>query len=328
MTSKERIYAAINNQPVDRIPFSFWKHFPKEEETGEKLAKALINFQKKFNFDLVKITPPASSIAEAWGSKYVYRNDIEGMRKSVRRCIFSPISNYKDWLKIKKINPKESILTRELDTVAITRSVIDKSVPIVHTIPSPLTVIKMLNNEEWIRDLKEHPEDLKAALTNITETIKKFSELLLQNGANGLFFYTHAATYDFLTEEEHKTFGQKYDLEIINELRQKTDLIILHIHGSNVMFKTLANYPVQIINWHDQLTAPSLVEGQKNFPGAILGGIEESEFLLKKKPEEIKRHIKNIIQQTGGKRLIIGPGCVLPLDIPEDNIKAVKEALE
>jgi len=37
--------------------------------------------------------------------------------------------------------------------------------------------------------------------------------------------------------------------------------------------------------------------------------------------------VKNAIQQTNGKRLIIGPGCVMPINTPEDNIKAIKKVL-
>lgn len=327
MTSKERIYAAINNQPVDRIPFSFWRHFPKDEATSEGMARAVINFQEKFGFDLVKITPPASSMAEAWGSKYIYRNDEEGVRKGVRSCIFSPVNNFEDWRMIKKIDLADSILKREIDAVAIIRSAVDKSVPVVHTIPSPLTVIKMLNGKNWINDLRNHPEDIKIALANITETIKSFANLLLQKGADGIFFYTHAATYDFLTEDEYRIFGQKYDLEILNDVKKASDLLILHIHGLNIMFDLLKDYPVQVINWHDQLTSPSLSEAQKIFKRAVMGGTDEQKLSLAKTSTEIKKQVRDAIRQTKAKGLIIGPGCILPTDTPEKNIMAIKEVL-
>ena len=43
MTSKERIVAALHNQPVDRIPFSpflayVWESFPKEIQDAGQLA--------------------------------------------------------------------------------------------------------------------------------------------------------------------------------------------------------------------------------------------------------------------------------------------------
>lgn len=327
MTSRERIYAAINNQPVDRIPFSFWRHFPKEEETAHGLAKAVISFQKKFNFDLVKITPAASSITQAWGSKYIYRDDEEGIQKGVRSCVFSPVNSYNDWSNIRRMKVEKTILSGEVEAVKIIRQNIDKSIPIVHTVPSPLTVAKMLNGENWINDLREHPQYLTEALTEISETIKNFIKLLLHNGADGIFFYTHGATHDFLVDEEYKIFGRKFDLDILNEAKKETDLLILHIHGINIMFDMLKDYPVQMINWHDRLTAPTLREAKKVFNGALLGGIDEWNVLMKMDPEKTKEQVRDAISQTKGRGLIIGPGCIIPTDTPMQNMEEIRKVL-
>jgi uroporphyrinogen decarboxylase len=326
MTSRERIYKTIKGESVDRIPFSLWRHFPDNDSTNKGLAEAIIGFQKKFDFDLVKITPASGYLAEAFGGKFVSLKT--GLQKGIRECVDFPIKNRGDWKKIKPIDINQKILKRELEALKLIKKAIGNDVPIVQTIPNPLTLAKTIRGESIFDDLREHPEDLKSALSAITQTILDFSLASLEAGADGIFFFTQTASFDLLTEKEYQEFGVPYDLLVLNALGKKSDLSILHVHGLNIMFDLLKNYPVQIINWHDQLTAPSIIEGQKDFSGAILGGIEESEFLLNRKPEEIKQHIKNIIQQTGGKRLIIGPGCVLPLDIPEENIKAVKEALE
>ncbi len=327
MTSKERIYAAIANQPSDRVPFTFWKHFPVEEETGQGLARAVVSFQEKFNFDLVKITPASSSITEIWGSKYAYRQDPEGIRKGVRHCIFTPVNDYRDLKKIKEVGIEGSPLGGELEAIKIIRQKIDKNIPVVHTVPSPLTIVKMFNGENWIKMLKDHPQEFHAALANITETVKEFIKLAFQNGADGLFYYTHCATYDFLTEEEYKIFGKQYDLEVLNEVKRCSDLLVLHIHGKNIMFGLLKDYPVQIINWHDRITFPSLADAKKTFKGALLGGVDEWNVLLNGSYEEIKAQVEDAINQTGGKGLIIGPGCILPADTPEQNIMAVKDLL-
>lgn len=326
MTSRERIYKTIKGESVDRIPFSLWRHFPDVDQTSQGLARAVIDFQKKFEFDLVKVTPTSGYFAEAFGGKFIPLKT--GLQKGIRECVHFPIKNSSDWKKIKPIDINQGILRRELDALKLIRKGVDNDVPVVQTVPNPLTIAKTLRGEPIFDDLKRHPKDLKSALKILTRVILKFSFASLEAGADGIFFFTQVASFDLLTEKEYREFGTKYDLRILNAIKEKNTLPILHIHGLNIMFDLLKDYPVQIINWHDQLTAPFLIEGQKDFTGAILGGVEESEFLLNKKPEDVKQHVKNIIRQAGGKRLIIGPGCVLPINIPEENILAIKEALK
>lgn len=325
MTSRERIYKTIKGEPVDRIPFSLWRHFPGADQTSRGLAEAVVNFQKKFDFDLVKVTPASGYFAEAFGGKFVPTKT--GLSKGDRECVNFPVKNHDDWKKIKPIDINQGILRRELDASKLIRKGLGGDALVVQTVPNPLTLAKTLRGESIFGDLKKNPKGLKSALEVLTKVILNFSFASLKAGADGVFFFTQVASFDFLAEKEYQEFGAKYDLRVLNALKEKNALLILHIHGLNIMFDLLKNYPVQIINWHDQLTKPTLYEAQTSFRGVLLGGIEENEILLKGSLENVKNHARKAIEQTGGKRLIIGPGCVLPIDIPKENILAVKEAL-
>ncbi|MGF6906091.1 hypothetical protein [Fusobacterium sp. PH5-44] len=54
MNKKERIKAAIEGSSVDKIPYSFWSHFPKEDLDPVKLAKKTYDFYKEYDIDFVK----------------------------------------------------------------------------------------------------------------------------------------------------------------------------------------------------------------------------------------------------------------------------------
>lgn len=326
MTSKERIYKTIKGEKTDRSPFALWRHFPNADQNSKEFAREIIKFQKKFNFDLVKVTPASNYFTEAFGAKFVYRTDKYGEQGGTRKCVFFPVKNHQDWQKLQVLNVNQGILKRELESIKFIKQELGKGAPIVQTIPNPLTLAKSLRGDNWIEDLKESPESLKIGLDIITKTVAKFCSASLKAGADGIFFFTQTASRDFLNEEEYKNFGMKYDLQILNKLKKQTDLLILHIHGLNIMFDLLKDYPVQIINWHDRLTSPSLAEAQKLFKGVVLGGINEKE-LLKKKPMDIKKQVIDALKQTDGRGIIIGPGCVIPINTPEANIKAIKEAL-
>ena len=45
-------------------------------------------------------------------------------------------------------------------------------------------------------------------------------------------------------------------------------------------------------------------------------------------PKEIISHIHEAIESVEGKGLMIGPGCVVAQDCPEENLRAVRQAVE
>jgi uroporphyrinogen decarboxylase len=59
MTHRERIAAAIAGGKTDQIPIALWRHFPQADQSAQGLAEATIAFQKRFDFDLVKVKLPA-----------------------------------------------------------------------------------------------------------------------------------------------------------------------------------------------------------------------------------------------------------------------------
>jgi uroporphyrinogen decarboxylase len=185
-----------------------------------------------------------------------------------------------------------------------------------------------LAGDDLILHLREHPAELHQALEHLAKTILNFALYSVEAGADAIFFATQVATRDFMTPEESRGFGQAYNLTLLQELKGKVDFILLHAHGENIFFDHLSKYPVQIMNWHDRKTWPSLAEGKRLFNGAVAGGIDEWEVLAGGTREQIQAQVRDAIQQTGGTGLIVAPGCVIPIDTPEENIRAARQAVQ
>jgi len=94
------------------------------------------------------------------------------------------------------------------------------------------------------------------------------------------------------------------------------------------MFDLVADYPVQVVNWHDRETPPSLREGQARIAGAVLGGLRQWEIMLRGAPDDVRREAQDAMQQTGGRRFILGTGCVTPITAPWANLRAARRAVE
>ena len=63
MTHQERVTAALRSEEVDRPAVSMWRHFYGQETTAEGLAQAMLAFQRRYDWDFMKVNPRARAIA-------------------------------------------------------------------------------------------------------------------------------------------------------------------------------------------------------------------------------------------------------------------------
>ncbi len=324
MKKRERIHAAIKKQPVDRQPIALWRHFPKDDLNPETLAQRVVEFQNKFDFDFVKVTPAAGYMDEMYGASLQDAGNREGTRTHVTRAV----NDWHDWAKVQTLDRSNPVFQREHQAMKLIRRQLGHDVPILQTIFTPFSAARNLAGDRLQRDLREHPAEVHHALEHLTRTILNFAFDSIEAGADAIFLATQVATRDFVTEDESRAFGQAYNLTMINQLHGKVDFILLHIHGENIYFDHLARYPVQVVNWHDRKTPPTLAEGKKVFHGAVAGGIDAWDTLAGGTPDQVRAQVRDAIQQTAGTGLIVSAGCVIPIDTPEENIRAAREAVE
>lgn len=324
MNKRERLHAAIHKQPVDRPPIALWRHFPVDDLDSEKFARRVITFQNAYDFDFVKVTPAASYVAEMYGGELRDAGNREGTRTHVTRVI----NAWQDWKKTEPLALDHPVMKRERDAIQRIRAGLGEDVPIMQTIFTPLSCARTLAGDRLIQDLREHPSEVMHALQHLSATMERFAHASIDAGADSLFLATQVASRDVLTPEESRAFGQSYNLALLNHLGSHVDFILLHIHGENIYYDHLFKYPVQIVNWHDRKTPPTLKEGKALFDGAVAGGIDEWNVLADGTPEQIRAQIQDAIQQTDGIGLIVAAGCVISTDTPEENIRAARAAVE
>jgi uroporphyrinogen decarboxylase len=314
-----RIEAAIAGAPADRVPVALWRHFPLDDQDPGRLAALTLQYQRAWDCDLVKFMPSGTYGVEDWGAKSVYEPVFNG----ARTITMPGVRRAEDWLRLPRLDPTKGVLGAQNDALARAAGELHGSVPILQTVFSPLTTARKLAGEALLDQLRSEPEAVEAGLRVITDTTIAFAEEALKAGAHGLFFATQLATTEVLTEEEYRRFGMRFDLEFFGSIRKKTRLNMLHIHGENILFDLLAGYPVEMINWHDRLTAPTLQAALGKFKGAVVGGLEERELLVSGGEAAVRAQVRDAIAQTGGRRLVVGPGCVAAIAAPEQNIRAV-----
>jgi uroporphyrinogen decarboxylase len=323
ITHRDRIEACLNAEILDRPPVALWRHFPVDDQTPSGLASSVLMFQRTFDFDLVKVTPASSYCLKDWGVKDEWRGNPEGTRDYTQRVIQHP----DDWERLPVLDPKRGHLAAELECLRILSQELGQTTPMIQTIFNPLSQAKNLaGGEQLLVHMRRFPQQLHAGLKTITESTQRFIQALQDSGVAGIFYAVQHAQYGLLSEAEYFAFGRAYDLQIL-EAASSMWLKMLHLHGSEVMFNLFLDYPVNIINWHDRETYPSLGAGLSLFKGAVCGGVLR-ETLVYGAPDQIRSEALEAIQATGGQRVILGTGCVTPIIAPLGNILALRQSVE
>ena len=321
MNKQERVYAALEGQPVDRVPLSLWRHFHKQDQTPAGLASATLAFYHKYDFDLIKLTPSGLYAIEDWGAQISQSKDDDHPPKLKKPVITDPA----DWRDLAGLNPTDGTYGEVLEAVTLLKNQLTSDdAPVLMTVFSPMTIAYKLAGEILFEHLQEHATDVHIGLATIAETTSRFAAASLAAGADGIFFASQLSREDMLTEDECQTYVVRYDLIALEHIKSQPVPLVLHLHGENPYFDTANQYPAHAISWHNHATPPSISEALQLTDKTLMTGLSRK-TLEEGSPEEVQAQIREVIAQTGGKRLILAPACVIPTTSPAENLQAVVE---
>lgn len=324
MTKTERLRGTLTGEPVDRVAVALWRHFPGDDQSADDLAEATLDFQRRFDWDFIKVSPASSFCLVDWGVEDDWVGGDEGTREYRKR----PVTRPEDWGKLPVLDPAAGRLADQLRCLALIGAAVGTGVPFIQTVFNPLGQAKNLAGvDRLLVHMRERPAEVHAGLETITRSTIRFVEHCTRRGISGIYYAVQLATRAHLSDSEYAEFGEPYDRRVL-DAAGGCWFNMLHLHGTDVMFDRCARYPVHAINWHDRETAPTLRDGLAPFPGAVCGGLARWEDLLRGDPDSLRARVRDAIEQTGGRRLIIASGCVAPVNTPHRNLRAVRSSVE
>ncbi|MBV6394672.1 MAG: hypothetical protein HFACDABA_00238 [Anaerolineales bacterium] len=321
-THRERLRACLAGEQPDRIPVALWRHFPVDDQSPENLAAAALHWQRQYDFDFVKVTPASSFCVKDWGADDAWEGHAEGTRRYTQRLITEP----SDWARLPDLDPTAEHLAAQLTCLRLIRAGLDVETPLIQTIFSPLAQAKNLaGNDTLLAHLRLHPEAVMQGLETIARTTRRFVEAALETGLDGIFYAVQHAQATLLSLDEYQTFGLHFDRQVIEPARASW-LNVLHLHGKDVHHSLFSALAFPIVNWHDRETDPSLAAALQTSEGAWVacGGLRQDTLALEN-PARVRQEARDAIEQTGGRRLILSTGCVVPVIAPHGNLNAVAQ---
>jgi uroporphyrinogen decarboxylase len=326
MTPEERVRAAIAGEAVDRAPFGMWGHDYEREWDATGLADATVELANEFEFDFVKINPRFTYFVEDWGGTF----DRSAGRPSPKTW---PVNSPADFRKLGPLDTTSGALRQQMDALDQVRARLRPGVPFIQTIFSPLSIARNLVGEDAERLLEfiaEDPDSVEAGLDTITEVYAAYARECLEHGAAGIFFATtRMASYDLLTAAQYERWGRPYDLHLLDAVGDAW-FNVVHVCQDNNMLELdlVADYPAAAFSW--AATSPTnrgLAEGRQMTGRAVLGGISEKTTLVSGTPDEVRAEVVAALETTGGRGILIGPGCSIPPESPRANLAAAREAV-
>lgn len=326
ITGRERVEAAIALGLGDRPPVGAWGHTYKEEWTPAELARITVERARKFGWDFVKFQPRASCFAEAFGSQY--RPSGRRLKAPVAEAV--AVQSTEDWERLQLVNPKA--MDDQVEALGMVVRELGADIPVIQTVFSPLTVAGYLvgrSKARVMRDLRKHGDVTMPALERIADELVDFSRKSVDAGAAGIFYAISGyASRDAMPEQVYRELVLPLDLSVLERLPKAAWFNVVHLCGSNLHFGLSRDLPAQAVSWsvHNQGN-PTLAEGRQVSGKPVMGGLGQRSTLLYGPPPEVEAEVRRAVGETGGRGLLVAPGCSVPPRARDANLAAVVAAI-
>jgi uroporphyrinogen decarboxylase len=323
----DRLRAAVALEPTDRPPAAWWGHTYREEWSAPDLARVTARRRGEFGWDLVKLQPRACCFAQAFGSEYRPAVEFRDAPALVRPAV----PGAGDWDRVPGIDGAAPSLREQNDALAAVVETVGPGVPVIQTVFSPLTVAGYLAGEDRARaasELRERPDVVGPALARIAEGLASFVEGAMGAGAAGIFFAVSGfASADLMSVDDYRRLALPHDRRVL-DAASGAWLNVLHLCGPRLSFELAGHLPSHVVSWSvHQPGNPSLAEGRSLAGRAVMGGLDHEGTLVRGTPEEVRAERDAAIASTGGTGLVVAPGCSVPPEAPEANLRAVTDAV-
>lgn len=319
----ERVLAALAGEPVDHPPVSLWRHFPDGDQNATDLARSTLAWQEMLDLDFIKLMPPGDYVTIDWGATSEFR----GAPGGTRQTLHYPVQSPDDWATITRVDARSGFNGEMVNACTLVCDGLGPDVPVLQTIFSPLTIANKLSNGLVLDHLRSDPDAVHSALHVIRDVTMEVTRASLEAGADGIFFASQCATSDMVTRDEYREFGTTYDEPVIAAANDAGSVFtLIHIHGGNTYFDMLADYGGHALNWHDRRTGPPISEVRSAYPNrAAVAGIDEH-GIVRMSADEVARQVRDAREEAGDRGLLVGPGCVVQVAAPEENLTAAVSA--
>lgn len=302
MNKKERVIAALEGRPVDRVPVSFWRHMRSDAGDGPALgrecAEKHLAFYRSTDLDFIKI-----------------------MQDGFNAPFDTHITSIQDLRRIRPADPDSSFVRDYIERAMWVNELIGGEVPTYCNLFSPFMLLRKIGDETLSELIRQDEKEVAAALDRISEGMCGIIESLLTTcGCFGLFVCFQGAEFDRFSPDVHQRLVRPGDLRVMTCANRFSAYNIAHFcawDGGRNDLTRWRDYPARAVNWAVHIDRLDLAEGKAFFGGRpVMGGFDNrvDRLLFKGTKEQVQAETHRLVAEytmkTGSANgLILGADC-------------------
>ena len=335
MTSLERVMTTIEHRIPDRVPVDLHNFLPAVRhaglpldqalQDGEMIAESQLKYWRDFGHDVLLVENGVVAEAQACGCEAEYRVDqppdllthilADGLERVIGLEVPDPNTTHPMCEVIKAVR----ILAREVGDRVFIMGRADQG---------PAALFGALRGyEQFIIDLEldEQPELVRQTLDYCRRVHQRYAAALKDAGAHGTSM--GGAGVDLIGPRLHRAFCHPSSRDVIQAVSDDVFKYSLHICGdSTLILDDMVATGAQILEL-DQKTDMRIAKAKLRGRATFMGNVSPVLLWGATSPSAVDDASREAIEILGpGGEFILGPGCALSLDTPEDNVHALVEA--
>ena len=332
MNSYERVMNRFAGKPVDRLPNLGLVMMFAAKQVGvsfgeycadpRHLVDAAFLCHEKFGFDMVCAISDPMREAEGFGAKVLLPDD---------GVPYSPVKRLQtidDIETLKVIDPDSGRRMHDrLEAVRKMKAKAGKDIPVVGWVEGALAeCCDLMHMQEVFINLLDEPEAMEELIDICTRQGILFAKAQVEAGAD-IIGIGDAAT-SLIGPDLYEEFVLPYQQKMIKAVHDAGAKVKLHICGNiNPVMHLVAQTGADMVDM-DFMVDMDRAAGILPKDCCICGNFDPVTVMYQGSPEQIKEATRRCMALSLKNNNFIAPGCEIPKDTPEENVIAMKEALE
>jgi uroporphyrinogen decarboxylase len=306
MNKRERFFAAVRGEKIDRPPVTAWVHFLSDHLTGEQTAALHRCFLETYDWDVAKVMNDY---------RYPIPTGVQTLEDPASLRAFKPLGL------------DEPCFDEQLKCLAALRAELGPDIALIDTGFDPYQQVLRNVGFDQAAHMWKHKVEALRALETVAETTCRYIAAVKAQGVEAFFLSINGAIREGFprgsNRQIYETFQRPFELQL---LRAAEGMVrILHIHGAGLDIGRVLGYPCEVISISDRLPGnPSLAALRKITPKCLMGGIDETKFQERNLPA-LAREIDDALARAGRRKFILAPGCTIPSFSPKRSLTFLRD---